>query len=507
MRRSWRRPCGAGAAALLVALALAATAVGHAELLRTDPRAGRTLERSPRAVVLTFSESIDPALVRLDVRDTRGRRVDRGGPFHPEGHEEVVAVALAPRLEGSFVARFRVISEDGHPVAKSLTFRVRPRPRDEAQAAPPVQPSGTPASPAAAVPEDEMAHLDTGAGNVTDVAFAAARGLGYLAIALAIGGALFLFVVWLPGLAQVAGGQHEWLGVSTTFARRLRLLLLGAVVMGLLASATSIVLEAATAAGISMWAALDRDVIDSVSSTRPVEAWSVRIIVWLLLGAFLLAALRPRRVPVLRPTVLGATGAVVGPAPRRLKVLVFGSLALGLAFTAPMAGHTGEHAPTGLLICTDTMHVLCMSAWLGGLVMLLIVLGLMARRLPGPEGTRLMAVVVRRFSILARFAVLLLLLTGVTQSVALVGSFGALVDTEYGLLVLAKIALLALLIGLGAFNQRWALPRLRQLAAGGEEPGRAAAILRQSVALEVGFALVVIAVTSMLVATEPANPD
>jgi copper transport protein len=507
MRRSWRRPCGAGAAALIVALALAATALGHAELLRTDPRADRTLERSPPAVALTFSERIDPALVRLEVRDTGGRRVDRGGPFHPEGHEEVVAVALAPRLQGTFVARFRVISEDGHPVAKSLRFRVRARPGDEEQAAPPVQPSGDTAPPAAAVAEYEMGHVDTGAGNVTEAAFAAARGLGYLAIALAIGGALFLFVAWLPGLAQVVGGQAEWLGISTTFARRLRQVVLGAVVMGLLASATSIVLEAATAAGVSMWAALDRDVIDSVSSTRPVEAWSVRIIVWLVLGTFLLAALRPRRVPVLRPTVLGATGAAVGPAPTRLQLLVFGSLALGLAFTAPMAGHAGDHAPTGLLMCTDTMHVLCMSAWLGGLVMLLIVLGLVARRLPGPDGTRLMAVVVGRFSILARFAVLILLLTGVTQSVALVGSVGALLDTEYGLLVLAKIVLLALLIALGGFNQRWALPRLRLLAAGGEEPGRAGAILRQSVALEVGFALVVIAVTSVLVATEPANPD
>jgi copper transport protein len=172
-----------------------------------------------------------------------------------------------------------------------------------------------------------------------------------------------------------------------------------------------------------------------------------------------------------------------------------------------MAGHTGDHAPTGLLICTDTLHVLCMSAWLGGLVMMLFGLAVTARRLPGRDGTRFMAVVVGRFSILARYAVLLLLLTGITQSVALVGSVGALVDTDYGLLVLAKVVLLALLIALGAFNQRWALPRLRLLAAGGEKPGTAAAILRRSVALEVAFALVVIGVTSVLVATEPANPD
>ena len=208
--------------------------------------------------------------------------------------------------------------------------------------------------------------MDAGAGGVTDVAFAAARGLGYLAIALAIGGALFLFVAWLPALARVAGGEREWLGVSARLVRRLRQVVLGAVVLGVLASATSIVLEAATAAGVSFWDALDRNMVDSVSSTRPVEAWTLRILVWLALGAVLAAALRPRRVPALRPTVLGATGAAVGPSPSRIQLLVFGALAVGLALTAPMAGHTGEHDPRALLICTDTMHVLCMSAWLAG---------------------------------------------------------------------------------------------------------------------------------------------
>jgi copper transport protein len=490
------------ATVLLASLALAATALGHAKLLRTDPQEGRTLAHPPRAVALTFSEEIDPALVRLQVRDRSGRRVDRGGPFHPGGRDEVVAVALAPQLEGTLVAHFRVISEDGHPVAQSVAFRVRPRPVAEAQ-----PPAATAAPPAAPTPMGEGGHIDTESGTVTDVAFAAARGLGYLAIALAIGGALFLFVAWLPGLAQAAGGQGEWLGVSTAFARRLRQVILCAVVMGVLASATSIVLEAATAAGVSFWAAIDRDMVDSVSSTRPVEAWTLRIVVWLALGIVLAAALRPRRVPTLRRTVLGATGAAVGPAPSRVQLLVFGALAIGLALTAPLAGHTGEHDPRALLICTDTMHVLCMSAWLGGLVMLLIVIGLAARRLPGPDGTRLMAVVVGRFSMLARSAVLILLLTGIAQSVVLVGSLSALRDTEYGLLVLAKIALLGVLIALGGFNQRWVLPRLRLLAAGGGEPGRATTVLRQSVALEVGFALVVIAVTSVLVVTEPANPD
>jgi copper transport protein len=435
------------------------------------------------------------------VSDTAGRRVDRGDPFHPGGQEEIVAVALAARLEGGLVARYRVISEDGHPVAKSLEFRVRPRRAAKEQAAPPAGGAMAPAAPS----EPGDMHVDSETGTVSDVAFAAARGLGYVAIALAIGAGVFLFVAWLPGLAQVAGGDREWLGISGAFARRVRQVVLGAVVVGVLASALSIVLEAATAAGVSFWAALDPDLIDSVSSTRPVEAWTVRMIVWLVFGTVVAAALRPSRAPVLRPTVLGSAGAAVGPAPSRRQLLVFGALALGLAVTAPMAGHTGQHEPTALLFSTDTLHVLCMSAWFGGLVMLLMMFGLAARRLPGRERTQLMAVAVGRFSVLARFAVLILLVTGVTQSIALIGSVSALVDTEYGLLVLAEVMLLGLLIALGAFSQQWALPRLRLLAAGGAGPGRAAAILRRSVALEVAFALTAIAVTSVLVTTEPPN--
>jgi len=140
-------------------------------------------------------------------------------------------------------------------------------------------------------------------------------------------------------------------------------------------------------------------------------------------------------------------------------------------------------------------------------VMLMVALAIVARLISGPERTPLMAALVGRFSWIARIAVGVLLLTGVIQSLALVGSFRALVDTDYGLLVLAKIALFAVLLGFGAYNQRWALPRLRSLAAAGAEPGRAAALLRQSVAFEVGFAIVVIAVTSVLVVTAPASPD
>jgi copper transport protein len=112
--------------------------------------------------------------------------------------------------------------------------------------------------------------------------------------------------------------------------------------------------------------------------------------------------------------------------------------------------------------------------------------------------------VVDRFSRLALAMVTLLAITG-AQAIALVGSFEALVDTAHGRLVLAKICLLGLLVSLGAFNRRRVLPRLRRLATGGEDPGRARTILRRTVAAEVALVLVVLAVTAVLVAAEPAS--
>jgi copper transport protein len=486
-------------AALLGSAVLAATALGHATLLGSKPKAGQVLERSPRTVVLVFDEAIDPEFVRLQVEGADGRRVDRGEPYHPGGREERVAVRLAPRLAGAYTASYRVISEDGHPVVKQTVFRVRPPApeRDEEAMTPPS--GGGPA-----MQDQPGEHEDLDGGGVTEAAFAVTRGLGYLAMALAVGGVVFLFVAWLPGLAHVAGGGTEWLAVSERFARLLRRIVEGAVILGLAATVVAIVLEAATAIGTSFWAALDADAVDAVSDTRPVRAWTVRLALWLLIGIAVLVVVRPRRAPGLRRAALGAVGTAPAPGLSRPQAAMLGAALVALALTAPIGGHSGTYSPSGLLVVTDLVHVLSMSVWLGGLVMLLVALPIAVRALPGRERIALVAAVVGRFSRLAGVAVALLLLTGIVQSVVLVNSFEAFVDTAYGRLVLAKIALFACLIALGAYNRRRLLPRLELVAGGGEEPERAAALLRRSVAYEVGLALIVLGVASVLVATEPA---
>jgi copper transport protein len=213
---------------------------------------------------------------------------------------------------------------------------------------------------------------------------------------------------------------------------------LGAALLGLMATAAAIVLEAATATGTSFWAALDLDAIDAVDDTRVVRAWVARLGVWLLIGVIAVVLLRPGRAPALRRAALGAVGTAPRSTLSRPQVLLVGGALVALALTAALAGHSATYSPGGLLVCTDTVHLLCVGAWLGGLAMLLLALPLAARPLPRRERTPLLAGVVGRFSLLAVVAVTLLLLAGIVQSIALVGALDAFVETAYGRLVLAR---------------------------------------------------------------------
>jgi copper transport protein len=83
------------------------------------------------------------------------------------------------------------------------------------------------------------------------------------------------------------------------------------------------------------------------------------------------------------------------------------------------------------------------------------------------------------------------------QSVVQVGSVGALLSTGYGRLLLAKVAILAVVLGLAAYARR--LVRRAQVPAGGV--GR----LRRTVGIEVAATAVVLALSAVLVQVDPGR--
>jgi copper transport protein len=92
-------------------------------------------------------------------------------------------------------------------------------------------------------------------------------------------------------------------------------------------------------------------------------------------------------------------------------------------------------------------------------------------------------------------SVVLLLLGGTINGYLQVRTWSALWETTYGLLLLAKIGLVVPLLGLGAYNNRYAVPRLR---AGVAEPRERTRFL-QAAGVELVIMTAIVAVTAVLV--------
>ncbi len=68
-----------------------------------------------------------------------------------------------------------------------------------------------------------------------------------------VGGLAFLFLAWVPALGTVAGTERRWSVASRGFAARLWRLFAVAIVLGVLVSVLGVLLQGASAAGVSLW--------------------------------------------------------------------------------------------------------------------------------------------------------------------------------------------------------------------------------------------------------------
>jgi copper transport protein len=456
----------------LLALAVApAAASAHARLESTSPERGTTVAREPADVVFRFDEPVEASFGAVRVFDARGRRVDDGKLVRPGGDQRVAGTALKRGLaDGTYTATYRVISADGHPVSGGFTFSI---------------------GHAGAAPSKGVADLigSANAGPVTEVAFGATKALGYLAIALVLGGLGFLALVWRPALIAAEG---EWAAAAAGFRGRAQGVASATLALGVVTSAAGLVLQGATAAGTSAWSAMDPTVVREVASTHAGTAWAVRLGVWALLAVAISAV---AGLAAARTAPLAAGGGVAA--------LAVAVPAVALAFLPGLAGHASTQHPTWALFPLDVAHVLAMSAWLGGLVALVVCVPAATRTLAAPDRTSLLAAVLPRFSAVGLAAVATLAATGVGQAIIEVRHFDGLTSTGFGRAVLVKVALLLVLIAFGAINRRRLVPALTRLAAAAAAPGGPGRALRMTLRSEVALILVVLGVTGALTGYAP----
>lgn len=124
----------------------------------------------------------------------------------------------------------------------------------------------------------------------------------------------------------------------------------------------------------------------------------------------------------------------------RITGIIISALAISAAFLPGLTGHSSMTETHNAASISLGIHVVAMSAWIGGLIALVIYL---LRSSPDS------GVVIRRFSALALISVVILVESGLLNASLRLDGPAALVTSIYGAILLAKISILIVLISFG----------------------------------------------------------
>lgn len=372
----------------------ASAASAHAVLLQTTPTSGQILSQPPKAISLRYNEAVEANLGSVRLYDTTGKRIDTSGPAKPS--PEVVKVAVRSKLgPGAYVVTWRVISADSHPVQGSFTFQVGT--------------SANATSSSVQALADNLLRKDKGS-QAVGVVYGVARWLVFVGVALLVGVVGFVLLVWSGALAS----------------RRTRRLIWSGWWILTLATVASFLLEGPYGAGLGFSALWKPTVIDDVLGTHFGHVLVVRGVL-LAIAAVLVRALVERATPS-PPRALSAALAAVGA---------------GVLLTISLAGHADVGVFVPLALIADWVHLLAMSLWLGGLVVLAVVV------LAGHD-LDVTRRVVPRFSQLALLCVWALILSGSYQTWRQVGGWQALRQTDFGQLLTIKLIIFVVVLVVAA---------------------------------------------------------
>lgn len=174
---------------------------------------------------------------------------------------------------------------------------------------------------------------------------------------------------------------------------------------------------------------------------------------------------------------------------RRHTVWLLVLLVVAVLGASVMTDHAASRIEgRALLISLTLLHVVATGFWIGGLPFLLMGLHVSRERATQWYLTQ-------RFSQLALISVVVLVASGVCMSLSYVGSWRALIGTSYGLMLLAKVAMLGAMLALGGINflmlrrhgPKDTIPRLRRL-----------------VEAEVGIGITIVLAAASMTAAPPA---
>jgi putative copper export protein/methionine-rich copper-binding protein CopC len=456
------------AVALGLLLATPRLALAHLHLRHSSPAAKSVLDTVPRELRLVFTEPPQLAVSSIRLLAADGSELALGTlAIDPDSANVLVAPISAGQLAaGSYTVVWRTASADGHPMEGRFDFTIASGAIGLAAAAPQ---AGAAAAESAIVAESAAAASQAAAAaaagttaaqpaelGIESPVYIAIRWLGYAALVGLIGAVVFALVV-APKVPSIAPDARR---VAARAGMVASIVLIIAWVARLMAQSEAL-------GGVGIGAIL--------GGTSWGKAWIVGMAAALIaLGASILA----------------------GSGESRPAWLLAALAAIAAALALPLSGHAvATPRFSTLAVIADTLHVLGAGGWLGTLLVT-VVAGIPVTLRGAPEARgREASALIGAFSPVALSCAGLLVVTGVVAAILHLGSIGALWGSRYGLVLLIKLAVIALLLVVAFINWRVLRPRL-----GTDGATRR---IRGSAVAELALAVVVLVVTAVLVATPP----
>jgi copper transport protein len=392
----FRRVLLRGVTAVLLAAGVivggARPAAAHATLLGTEPGYGVSVSPAPGRALIRYDLPVEVrgAQVTLE-RSGRALKVGRLGFGSPD-HKDV-SMPLPKLGPGRYVLTWFLFGSDGDVMGGELAFTVLSAPG---------------ATPVAGALPDEA----RGAGPSRQRSFAplsraqdAARLAASASLIVLVGGVTFVALLW-PAGARL---------------RRTRLLLWASLAGALVANAAALGLKGAAVQGGS---ALDAF---SPASLTALNGTHVGRVLVLRLGFLLLA------VPVVALLTMAPERAV------RSHRWWIGAVVAGMGALATHGMLSHAYARGPLASAVNVVHLAAVTVWLGGLVVLAVVV------LPRRRGEEL-SLLVPRFSNLAFVSVATAVMAGTALLVLISPRWTALPTSGYGRVLLLKLALVTALL-------------------------------------------------------------
>jgi len=204
---------------------------------------------------------------------------------------------------------------------------------------------------------------------------------------------------------------------------------------------------------------------------------------------------------VLMAVLFGVLAVGRGPAAERRRgtLVAFGGVAsVILLASLACAGHAAADPGAGRYAhgAADALHLVAAGAWLGALVPFTALLASAARD-ASPETLDHARSATHRFSVLGIASVGALAVTGIVNTCYMIPDVGAFFHTRYGLELLAKLCLVALIVALAADNRLRLAARLDAGASG------ASGALYRNACIEVVLGFAVVAIVANLGITVP----